>query len=54
MGHPCGVEFHAKDHLKAHPEYGWQSPLLQDLKANPWTVIKGESTMGSVPTGGTR
>jgi hypothetical protein len=54
MGHPCGVEFHAKDHLKAHPEYGWQSPLLQDLKANPWTVIKGGSTMGSVPAGGTR
>jgi hypothetical protein len=40
MGHPCGIEFHAKDHLKAHPEYAWQEPLLQDLKANPWTVIK--------------
>jgi hypothetical protein len=49
MGHPCGVEFHAQDHLKAHPEYAWQSPLLQDLKANPWTVIKPTPNMGSVP-----
>lgn len=40
MGHPCGVEFHAADHLKAHPEYAWQAPLLEDLKANPWTVFE--------------
>ena len=35
MGHPCGVEFHAADHLKKHPEFAWQSPLLRDIKANP-------------------
>jgi hypothetical protein len=40
MGHPCGVEFHAADHLKAHPDYAWQAPLLRDLKANPWTVME--------------
>jgi Phospholipase B len=39
MGHPCGVEFHAAEFLKAHPEYGWQQPLLGDLRANPWTVF---------------
>jgi hypothetical protein len=27
-GHPCGVPFHAKQHLKEHPEYAWQSSLL--------------------------
>jgi len=39
MGHPCGIEFHAAEFLKAHPEYAWQSPLLEDLKANPWIVV---------------
>lgn len=39
MGHPCGVEFHAAEFLKTHPEYAWQSPLLEDLKANPWIVV---------------
>jgi len=38
-GHPCGVEFHAKEFLKAHPEYAWQAGALEDLKANPWTVV---------------
>jgi hypothetical protein len=39
MGHPCGVEFHAADHIKKHPEFAWQTPLLRDVKANPWTVV---------------
>lgn len=39
MGHPCGLEFHAAEFLKAHQEYAWQSPLLEDLKANPWIVV---------------
>jgi len=38
-GHPCGVPFHAKQHLKEHPEYAWQSSLLEDLKPNAWTVV---------------
>ena len=39
MGHPCGVKFEAKSFLKQHPEYSWQEPLLEDLKANAWTVV---------------
>ncbi len=39
MGHPCGIEFHAAEFLKAHKEYAWQSGVLQDVKANPWTVV---------------
>jgi hypothetical protein len=38
-GHPCGVEFHAKSFLKAHKEYAWQEPELQDLRANSWIVV---------------
>jgi hypothetical protein len=39
MGHPCGVKFDAKAFLKLHPEYSWQEPLLEDMKANAWTVV---------------
>jgi hypothetical protein len=39
MGHPCGVEFHAAEFLKAHPEYAWQAPELEDVKANAWIVV---------------
>ncbi len=52
MGHPCGVEFHAAEFLKKHPEYAWQKALLEDMKANPWTVVAAASSGGSV--GGAR
>jgi len=42
-GHPCGVPFHAKQHLKEHPEFAWQSSLLEDLKANAWTVVSAQT-----------
>jgi hypothetical protein len=42
MGHPCGVAFNAKQHLKEHPEYAWQSGLLEDLKANAWTIFAAQ------------
>lgn len=47
-GHPCGVEFHAAEFLKAHPEYAWQRPLLRDLKANAWAVFSA-GTAASAP-----
>ncbi len=50
MGHPCGVEFHAADHLKKHPEFAWQSPLLRDIKANPWTVVAATPAAAAAPT----
>lgn len=40
VGHPCGADFHAGAFLKAHPEYAWQSPLLRDMKAGPWTLFQ--------------
>ena len=36
---PCGVVFDAKKHLKEHPDQAWQAPLLEDEKANAWTVV---------------
>jgi Phospholipase B len=42
LGHPCGVAFNAKQHLKEHPEYAWQNALLEDLKANAWTIVSAE------------
>jgi hypothetical protein len=38
-GHPCGEDFLAKPFLAAHPEYAWQSSILKDMKAGPWTVF---------------
>ncbi|MBI4905673.1 MAG: peptidase C45 [Acidobacteria bacterium] len=37
MGHPCGLHFRADEHLRKHPEFAWQKPILGDLRSNPWT-----------------
>jgi hypothetical protein len=44
-GHPCGADFLAKDFLDHHPEYAWQSSVLKDMKAGPWTTFEaGQKT----------
>jgi len=43
-GHPCGSNFNAKEFLKAHPEYSWQTPVLRDINAGPWTSFKAGET----------
>ncbi len=50
-GHPCGVEFHAAEFLKAHPEYAWQAPLLEDLKANPWITVSAATPRDTAAAG---
>ncbi len=42
MGHPCGMNFKAAEHLKAHPEYAWLKDYLRDLNAHPWTEFKAK------------
>jgi hypothetical protein len=42
-GHACGMHFLAADHLKAHPEFGWQKDFLKDMRAHPWTVFEALS-----------
>jgi hypothetical protein len=41
-GHPCGEDFLAGPFLAAHPEFGWQKPILHDMKAGPWTTFTGD------------
>lgn len=40
MGHACGIDFHASEHLKKHPEFAWQKEILKDLPSRPWTTFK--------------
>jgi Phospholipase B len=44
-GHPCGEDFLAKPFLAAHPEYSWQSSILKDMKAGPWTTFTAGDTV---------
>ncbi len=39
-GHPCGEDFLAGPFFKAHPEFGWEKPILHDMKAGPWTKFE--------------
>ena len=40
MGHSCGISFRAAAHLKAHPEFDWQKPLLKDLPSHGWASFR--------------
>jgi hypothetical protein len=51
-GHPCGEDFIAAPFLAAHPEFGWEKPILHDMKAGPWTEFKSGQTAGQ-PVGQT-
>jgi hypothetical protein len=37
IGHPCGINFDAAKFLNDHPEFSWESPVLRDMNAGPWT-----------------
>jgi hypothetical protein len=39
MGHACGLDFHASQHIGEHPEFEWQKDILRDLNAHPWTTF---------------
>jgi hypothetical protein len=40
IGHPCGMRFDAAKFLADHPEFSWQSPVLRDMVAGPWTEFR--------------
>jgi len=40
IGHPCGVNFDAAKFLADHPEFSWESPVLRDMVAGPWTEFR--------------
>lgn len=43
-GHPCGEDFVAKPFLAAHPDYSWESSILRDMKAGPWSTFTAGET----------
>ena len=40
MGHSCGIDFKAKQHLQEHPAFGWEKDVLRDLDSHPWTTFR--------------
>lgn len=40
MGHSCGIDFNADEHLKEHPAFAWQKDVLRDLESHPWTKFQ--------------
>jgi hypothetical protein len=40
MGHSCGIDFKAAQHLKEHPAFDWQKGVLRDLDSHPWTTFR--------------
>jgi hypothetical protein len=38
-GHACGMDFKATEHVRAHPEFGWQKDLQRDMDAHAWTTF---------------
>ncbi len=42
MGHSCGIDFKAAEHLKKHPQFAWQKDILKDLPSRPWTTFQAE------------
>jgi Phospholipase B len=50
IGHPCGIDFDAAKFLNEHSEYSWQSPVLRDMNAGPWTRFRiGEHASPPTP-----
>jgi len=48
-GHACGRDFKAAEHLREHPGFSWEEPLLRDMDAYPWTVFSiATKSRGSV------
>ena len=37
LGHACGRNFNAAEHLARHPEFAWQKDILRDMNSRGWT-----------------
>ena len=37
LGHSCGLNFKASEHIAHHPEFAWYDPILHDMNSRPWT-----------------
>jgi Phospholipase B len=39
-GHCCGMDFKAAEHVRKHPQFAWQEPLLHDMDSYPWATFE--------------
>ena len=42
LGHACGLDFKADEHLAKHPEFAWYQPILHDMNARGWAKFKAK------------
>jgi Phospholipase B len=40
VGHACGTDFDARSFLAAHPQFASQAPILRDMPAGQWTLLR--------------
>ena len=39
LGHACGMNFKAPEHLAKYPEFAWMKDILRDMPARGWTKL---------------
>ncbi|HZU26104.1 MAG TPA: C45 family peptidase [Bryobacteraceae bacterium] len=39
MGHACGLNFNAAEHLRKHPQFRWEKNILRNMNSYPWTTF---------------
>jgi hypothetical protein len=42
LGHSCGIDFKAAQHLKDHPAFAWEKDVLRDLNSHAWTTFRAQ------------
>ena len=42
LGHACGMNFKASEHLAKHPEFAWMREILRDMPARGLGEVFGE------------
>jgi hypothetical protein len=42
LGHACGRNFKAVEHLAKHPEFAWQKDMLRDMNSRGWTKFSAK------------
>ena len=40
LGHSCGLDFKAAEHLRKHPEFAWEKDELRDMNSRAWTQFR--------------
>jgi hypothetical protein len=42
LGHACGMNFKAQEHLAKHGEFGWMREILRDMPSRGWAKFKAK------------